>query len=68
MYQLAFLASAIVKRDGAGKKPKRMIFAIEGLKTSRWDDPRVEQASKPHVLEGGPMLDSTSTDHIFYID
>lgn len=34
MFELAFLVSSISKRDLVGRKPRRKIFAEEGLKLS----------------------------------
>jgi hypothetical protein len=57
LYQLTYVISGIVKRDGAGKKPKRKIFAEEGLRIGRCDDVRVSHDSKPPITEGGSLLD-----------
>lgn len=31
LYLLAFLVSSVAKRDPVGRKPKRRVFAVEGL-------------------------------------
>ena len=31
LYLLAFLVSSVAKRDAVGRKPKRRVFAVEGL-------------------------------------
>jgi hypothetical protein len=31
LYSLAFLVSSVAKRDPVGRKPKRKVFAMEGL-------------------------------------
>lgn len=31
LYHLAYLVSAVSKRDAVGRRPKRKVFAVEGL-------------------------------------
>lgn len=31
LFLLAFLVSSVAKRDAVGRKPKRKVFAVEGL-------------------------------------
>ena len=35
LFLLAFLVSSVAKRDPVGRRPKRKVFAVEGLKS--WD-------------------------------
>lgn len=35
LFLLAFLVSSVAKRDAVGRKPKRKVFATEGI--SAWD-------------------------------
>ncbi|CCM03812.1 uncharacterized protein FIBRA_05961 [Fibroporia radiculosa] len=40
LFLLAFLVSAVAKRDAVGRKPKRKVFATEGLATWETEFPR----------------------------
>lgn len=57
LYQLTFVISGVVKRDSAGKRPKRKLFAEEGIRIGRWDDVRISPEAKPPIVEGGSSLD-----------
>ncbi len=43
LFLLAFLVSSASKRDAVGRKPKRKVFATEGLTT--WDSEAVREIS-----------------------
>lgn len=38
---LVFLLSSVAKRDAVGRKPKRKVFAVEGVKA--WDRDVIQQ-------------------------
>lgn len=49
LFLLAFLVSSIAKRDAVGRKPKRKVFAVEGL--ASWEkELDVELQSEKHTL------------------
>ena len=48
LFLLAFLISSVSKRDAVGRKPKRKVFAVEGL--ASWEkELDVELQSKAHT-------------------
>ena len=50
LYQLGFLVSSVAKRDAVGRKPKRKLFANEGL--AAWERDKDQEISgmlRPNV-------------------
>lgn len=51
LFLLAFLVSSASKRDAVGRKPKRKVFATEGLTT--WDSEAARELSCTFMLQSG---------------
>ncbi|KAJ3918552.1 hypothetical protein F5877DRAFT_78902 [Lentinula edodes] len=53
LYTLAFLVSCVAKKDPVGRRPKRKIFAVEGLST--WERELKKELSLPSFASMGDL-------------